>query len=252
MLYIILAFGKSGTTLISQTLHKSGIAMVDDENIAGGYDQGNFYEREISLNINRELLSMGNGRRDSLVFPNLSNLAFTPKQAKQIEEFIKNKELLRKDWGIKDPRMSLTYPLWEPFLPEHKLIVVYRHLDEIVCHYRRNHRWPKTAIISLAALHSWRIYNSRILEILERTSKANLILNYQRFMQNDEEMNRLNRFVGNDMRDLRNPEQYRSKCNSLSFINSADPLLSLSRNASPKRLFSQLEESRKSQIQKNN
>ena len=53
MIYIILGMHKSGTTLISQILHKSGINMGNfNEDVS--YDQGNKYERPASQKINRE------------------------------------------------------------------------------------------------------------------------------------------------------------------------------------------------------
>lgn len=46
MIFVVLGMHKSGTTLVSQILHHSGIPMGDgfDENVT--YDGGNKYERE--------------------------------------------------------------------------------------------------------------------------------------------------------------------------------------------------------------
>jgi len=58
MIYVILGMHKSGTTLISQILHKSGINMGEfNEDVS--YDQGNQHERPAAQKINREILKCG-------------------------------------------------------------------------------------------------------------------------------------------------------------------------------------------------
>ena len=55
MLYVVLGMHKSGTTLLSQVLHHSGIDMGE---IPDGvsYDKGNKYEDQESFHINMELI----------------------------------------------------------------------------------------------------------------------------------------------------------------------------------------------------
>ena len=56
MIYIVLGMHKSGTTLISEILHHSGINMTEDQNTQLNYDQGNFYEWVAAVRFNREIL----------------------------------------------------------------------------------------------------------------------------------------------------------------------------------------------------
>ena len=56
--FIILGMHKSGTTLVSQMLHQSGIAMVSDVDDRS-YDQGNHFERLSTNMLNKQLLKCG-------------------------------------------------------------------------------------------------------------------------------------------------------------------------------------------------
>ena len=56
MIYIVLGMHKSGTTLLSQILHHSGISMGENFNESVSYSQGNKYERETTQQINKEIL----------------------------------------------------------------------------------------------------------------------------------------------------------------------------------------------------
>ncbi len=62
MIYLVLGCHKSGTTLVSEMLHSSGIQMIDDagavEETAGqsGYDDGRFYERSEWVRLNADIL----------------------------------------------------------------------------------------------------------------------------------------------------------------------------------------------------
>ena len=58
MIYVVLGMHKSGTTLISETLHESGINMGEFSDIQQGigYDEGHKYERRETQQINRQIL----------------------------------------------------------------------------------------------------------------------------------------------------------------------------------------------------
>ena len=56
MVHVVLGMHKSGTTLVSQMLHQSGIAMVEEADAAAGYDDGNQWEREATKLVNHTLL----------------------------------------------------------------------------------------------------------------------------------------------------------------------------------------------------
>jgi hypothetical protein len=65
---VVLGMHKSGTTLIAETLHRSGIAMIGAET-SGGYDDGNKMERAETRALNMQLLSDDETRSLRLVRP---------------------------------------------------------------------------------------------------------------------------------------------------------------------------------------
>ena len=55
MNYVVLGMHKSGTTLVSQMLHQSGINMGDFDPLVS-YDRGNQYERESALQLDMDIM----------------------------------------------------------------------------------------------------------------------------------------------------------------------------------------------------
>jgi hypothetical protein len=123
MIYIVLGCHKSGTTLIARTLHESGIAMVGDDDAQGDYDQSGFYERLRWVELNQHILGHGDPAEDH---PVPARVFATQRQREQMGRWIACCESRHTDWGFKDPRTCLTYPIWREELPEHHLIGVYR------------------------------------------------------------------------------------------------------------------------------
>jgi hypothetical protein len=130
LIYVILGMHKSGTTLVSQILHQSGINMVDEaisENAS--YDQGDFYERQSARQVNEAILKPKSLSLFDIV--PLKTLEMSAAERSQMQAMIRDCAQKYSDWGFKDPRTCLTYPLWASELPEHKIIAIYRSPDEL-------------------------------------------------------------------------------------------------------------------------
>lgn len=207
MIYIVLGMHKSGTTAISQILHHSGINMVDDAKSDMSYEQGNQYERESTKAVNMDVLDCEG--LFSLKIEPPTNLAISSSQRDKIKSIINNSEKFT-DWGFKDPRTCLTYPVWRTELPEHKIIVVYRSIDEMWQRYRdksvrKKYRFPHAAWL---LVKRWCEYNSRIVDCLQQTSLDFIVLDYQSFMRGETELDRLQNFVGKPLNDKRDKSLY--------------------------------------------
>jgi hypothetical protein len=202
VLYIVLGMHKSGTTLISDILHHGGIQMVESY-ASTSYDEGNQVERLSTLALNKDLLnaharySLNLSPRD--VPDDLDDLAI-----------LRLKEICRTqdgDWGFKDPRTCLTYPLLQPHLPDHKLIIVFRHPAQVVRHYA-SPRYPYRAFL---ALKRWVEYNESLLRIIEETGSEVHIIDYGQFMTSDGPLEHLARFVQRELPDRRQKGQFRNR-----------------------------------------
>jgi hypothetical protein len=221
MIYIVLGMHKSGTTLVSEILHKSGIPMIADQDGDPSYDTGNKYERVSTADLNKDILNCWDIESFNVTRP--AKLRMSHEQQKRMIEIIGECQLRGNDWGFKDPRMCLTYELWEPHLPEHKIIAVFRRSSQVWLHYRSFRNFFRARKV----LEAWKTYNSRIIDILRTTQRDYLVLNYERLMSEEEEFERLKRFVGKEITDARKENAYQERSRTSIFVSVADLLGSL-------------------------
>lgn len=236
MIYVILGMHKSGTTLLAQMLHLSDINMIDEvESTESVYDHLHanpadrsildrvdeqthyFFERASINRLNQDIL-IHSGAQDphsnveSLFnIPAPGTLVLNPQDREGMQGIIAACESKYKDWGFKDPRTCLTYPLWSQVLPAHKLIVVYRSYTEILRHYKivgwKQMNLPRVRKV----LDSWTHHNLQIIETLKTTKYPFLVIRYEDFMNGSQDLERLNRFVGSPVVDKRNMDLYRRR-----------------------------------------
>jgi len=218
LIYVILGMHKSGTTLLAQMLHHSQINMGDFAPDVG-YDQGNQYERQSTLNLNLSLLQ--HQSLYGIIFQKTPKLQPTTEQLVRIQTLIERYNREFKHWGFKDPRTCLTYSIWSQHLPNHKIIVVYRHPQEIWPRFRYN-SWRLSYTNPERAwrfINSWYEYNTYILKALQTTPHPFIVLNYQALMNTQTEFDRLQHFVEMPLSDQRKKEMYRNKTTSHSLLN---------------------------------
>jgi hypothetical protein len=186
---------KSGTTLLANILHSSGIHMIDAEAEGADYDRGGHFERRAANRINKELLQCGGAHSLDVI------------RVPSPEEWEENLRLRaaalgaqldreHRHWGFKDPRTCLTYPFWREVLGRHRIIFVYRDPREVVSHYlTRSARSGIKSKVATAtkALRAWHVYNDRVLEFLPRRGQPWITLDYSAFMRDD-------RFFASDSR----------------------------------------------------
>ncbi len=220
MIYVVLGMHKSGTTLLSQILHHSGINMGDfDEGIS--YDRGNKYERQTVLNLDMRILGttdfgvldLHSSRR-----PDLSEGVWT-----EMRKIIADGEALGGDWGFKDPRNVLVYDLWKKELPEHRIIATYREPSEVWPRFKwgfkRSYRNFRRADEYLTI---WQDHNLNLINILEKSTSDYLLLSYRDLMTDDRAFEKLQEFVGRDLEDRRRSGLYRSKAGGDVFLHLAN------------------------------
>lgn len=201
MIYVVLGMHKSGTTLVAKLLHQAGIAMVEHEP-DGTYDEGAFYERQTCYRLNLRLLGWPD---DEILFRQPpEKLHLQPNDAKMMQTIIADNEASHADWGFKDPRTCLTYPEWAQYLPPHRLIVVFRPVEDIWPRYKyQGWRFWKHWARAVALVRTWCLYNAAILYILQRTQQEALVLSYRLLISDDAEYRRLCDFVRRPLPDIR-------------------------------------------------
>ncbi|MEM9173610.1 MAG: sulfotransferase [Myxococcota bacterium] len=207
-MYVVLGMHKSGTTLVSRMLHESGIEMIQPglDRSQTDYDEGAYFERERVIDLNRDLLGFG---QPAHRYPKPRRLEASEDQRTEMRRILGDAEPEEGvDWGIKEPRLCLTYPLWEPEMPEHRVIAVYRELPEVWSHYKTRYS-PRREI--WWAVRAWSDYNEGVLSVLDEGKRDAIVIQYERLMTEQREFDRLAEFIGRPLSDMRKPDKYRSR-----------------------------------------
>ena len=207
MVYVILGMHKSGTTLVAQTLHRSGINMGDDltdDDLDYGSEKSE--SRQARL-INGQILDSA-GKFSLDVIP-----TFEPEinleAESQLRDFVAQQSQKYAKWGFKDPRTTLTYPIWKPLLGEHKLILVYRPMEYVWRHYTRGllRGFKPLSLKSfrkgIQAINAWVGYNTKLVELTEAGGVEACLLNYDLMMTDVSVLESLGRFTETDLVDVR-------------------------------------------------
>lgn len=213
MVTLVLGMHKSGTSLLAELLHRSGIAMGDlaAEGSAADYDAGHKFEDAQVQAVNKGLLGFGESYRlpPGPLRPNAEQRA-------AMQALVAAREARGEDWGFKDPRTVLTYTAWQDVLPPHRILAVYRHPGEVWGHYRkhgpRGRPWRRLRWL-LAILGAWSAYNRRLLDIVAGAPAGSaLLVSYARLMDSaDPAFGRVEAFLGRPLVDARRPGRYRNQ-----------------------------------------
>lgn len=213
MVTLVLGMHKSGTSLLAELLHRSGIAMGDLAAAGEGadYDRGHKFEDAQVQALNKAILGFGESYRLPARPPR-------PDAAQQaaMQALIAARQAAGGDWGFKDPRTVLTYEAWQALLPPHRLLAVYRHPTEVWGHYRRlgpkGPPWRRLRWL-WAILEAWLAYNRRILAILAAApGGSTFLVGYEQLMDpGGRALADLERFLGRPLVDARRPGQYRNQ-----------------------------------------
>lgn len=224
MIFVVLGMHKSGTTLVSQILHHSGVDMGSfDEDVS--YDAGNKYERAGPLALNLELLGVEDYSVREVAKPSCIDL--TGAQRDRMQGIIADCTSRHEHWGFKDPRTCLTYSAWAEELPPHRIVAVFRDPAQVWPRFRWNGRrkYHTNFKRAYSYLCRWQEHNLEILRHLQQTRNDYVVINYHDFMTSDREWDRLTEFVGLPLEDRRRPDLYRSRYEGDLFLRSADWML---------------------------
>jgi hypothetical protein len=245
MIYVVLGCHKSGTTLVSEILHRSGIPMGADTREGQSYDSGNYFERREWVHLNQDILGY---RGSSHNHPAPHPLVVRKATLDALRREITRCEEDSPSWGFKDPRTCLTYPILRDHLPAHVTIAVYRSLEEYWSNQIRNrpkrHKLWKT-------IRTWSAYNSRLVEILvqrRQLAQPFILLRYEELMRGSVEFQRLADFMGRELHDPRKQALYRSEARGKVRIAIADRVLNATGRPQPSRIRRSLDDLAKQTI----
>lgn len=169
MIYIILGMHKSGTSMISEILHKSGISMGKQ------FKEGSRlqYEDINGVRINKRALMNSN-----MTWDGFGDFKPDYKYIKRLQKYLTSRSDEGLYWGFKDPRTIITWPMWEKALDpfKYEIISVYRNPMSTAKHWHKPRKVPYY-------LDVWNNYNEKLIEILKNTKKRHIILNYDELLK---------------------------------------------------------------------
>ena len=205
---------KSGTTLLSKTLSASGIEMgcitsCDYDN------KGGQFECPETQSLNMELLKCSQSTFSLDVYKPVRLNELNKEQIKKMSNLIdKFNRRYRSDWGFKDPRTCLLWDSWIHCIPTCRIVAVWRDPREVLKHYVPNRplykQSPSRIFRAYKTLRAWYYHNHCIIKAIEKHEES-LLFNYASFMKNRNSINKLQAFLGVELRDLRANHMYRNK-----------------------------------------
>lgn len=182
MIVIVMGMSKSGTTLISKTLHESGINMYPGK--TGNYNHSK-YEDPDCIEILLEMFNQD--RLKSLYIPH--KIKFTSKIQGDIKNYIASK---KEDWGVKQPWLTLCYPEWKKFLPEYHIAIgIKRTFEGLISHWHKRNK--NINIEHLRIVQN--IYNLKML------SYGIPVLSFEQFIKNGPI--KLEKIISRKLKDVR-------------------------------------------------
>ena len=241
-IFVVLGMHKSGTTLVSDILHSSGIPMVEEKS-AGNYDEGNKMERHSTRMLNMDLLQE-NGVESLRMIRGLDASSVTAAHRETARSLCREaaEAASESSWGFKDPRTLLTFDFWMEVLENPRLIGIFRDPLEVFQHYvrRAGRRWISRDPAYLPdALHAWCAYNQRLLKLKQMYPEM-LLLDYSHLLSSEGAMSHLSEFVGRPLVDCRDPGMRRAKADRTMDYRIARQIVRLRNKADPDQIYAEL------------
>lgn len=160
----IIVFGmhRSGTSCLTGCLKNYGLQLGSVNGPSKYNQKGNQEKREV-FRLNDAILNFNQGSWHNP--PNSNILKIREAFKLQRDEIIHGFEGLPKPWGIKDPRMLLTYGFWQNKLQNHQFIGTFRHPANVA--YSLAAR-GNLAVPIKKGFELWFIYNKNLLNYHEK------------------------------------------------------------------------------------
>jgi hypothetical protein len=155
-LILILGMHRSGTSFLTEVLQSAGLFLgseLMDSPRADNMD-GHFEAWE-AIRINDRILTLSGGRWDCVP----TELRIDAETIERMEEFLRELSSYPIA-GWKDPRTTLTFPLWKPRLPQYQIVACFRHPLSVAKSLQVRDDMPLNRGLEL-----WARYNERLLQI---------------------------------------------------------------------------------------
>ncbi|PQV65557.1 Sulfotransferase family protein [Abditibacterium utsteinense] len=207
---IVMGMMRSGTTLLAEMIHKGGTPMFEvADQVNPAYDGGIKYERPSTHEINLALL----GQTQNIAGINVVGLKLHPLPPGALQDL--SKEVGDQAWGFKDPRTTVTYPIWCEAFPRGPRLYTYRGHQEVMRFYFRSRQEMRLRLQQARrALKAWVHFNEQILCHIASDQSAGrpvALVRYEALMENKELIGAIEKAVNVPLFDARNFDLHRNK-----------------------------------------
>ena len=153
-LVLILGMHRSGTSFLTKSLHEAGCYLGTDLLADTMRDnlEGHWESREAML-INEHLLQRAGGTWNSIPH----RLQSDPETDERMAAFVRSLQT-HAVAGWKDPRTTVTFPLWKPHLQNYRIVAALRHPMSVARSLHVRNGMPIED-----GLRLWTVYNERLL-----------------------------------------------------------------------------------------
>jgi hypothetical protein len=160
---LVLGMHRSGTSCVSRILNLMGFSLGDSHMVRMESDDGEIHWEPPSLIwINDAILARSGGNWHTP--PN--SLKATRRDYWRCRRFLWS--FAATKWAtFKDPRLCLTYPVWQQVLPRHHVVFCVRHPMNVARSLERRDGWALAKGLSL-----WHRYNEHLLSFADCVSGA--------------------------------------------------------------------------------
>ncbi len=170
-IYIVTGMHRSGTSALAGLLNRCGFALGSERELlqATAHNVKGHFENMSALQINDALLAMAGGSWGTL--PSQEQIAAASQQS---ADAMRN--FCRSFSGnlVKDPRFSLTLPMWHQYCPRIAAVIYcFRHPRAVALSLQK-----RSGFTLAKGLNLWREYNLRLVAALNQIQLPAVLVDY--------------------------------------------------------------------------
>jgi hypothetical protein len=208
---IVTGFHRSGTSMVTQLLHRAGLFVGEDLlDAEDSNPYGHFEDREV-LAIHRDIL--GDSGADWALAATIPFFIREERWA-EMASFVARRQSHHKDWGFKDPRTCLFLGAWKYLLPDSRFVLVYRHPSDCARSLRRRQAEEYFSGRGNAASHlrffreldhafkMWDVYNRHLIAFARAHVDDCLVLPFERLSDEYPLIRAVNRRFGIELEEV--------------------------------------------------
>ena len=159
---VVLGAPRSGTSCVSHALHLAGVEFGERLFAPTPANVKGYWEMEPLVRLNDAVLERSGGGFEQP--PKTVHWAWWQRwRARRLLRQFSGCRLA----GIKDPRLTVTYPLWKPLLGSHRLVACFRHPENVARSlesFNPAWTWDEAGRVDFEkVIRMWKTFNERLL-----------------------------------------------------------------------------------------